>query len=283
MYFDKCRSVNKATLLGPAKQDIVVDSTQGLCTVKVKKTTNFTRIMSFSMVFLMYGAISAVGETFFSEQGDNMKPETIRKIEVPTQLAVLSAEAIRKMVKRLCHWIMEKKVEASNRMFYTLWQMGLGILLSVPCFMIAYLVEAKRLTNNINVLWLTPQFVLLGVMDGLAVDGLEYFLKKEMPTVLTRSYSGIIAEGIVGMGKLLNVVWLTILYYITKSRSEPAGWFGKDINGSHLDCYYRSMACFGLLNVFIYVWAANAYYHRQLQEIPDGGVEETDGNVESGT
>ncbi|XP_056682930.1 protein NRT1/ PTR FAMILY 5.11 isoform X2 [Spinacia oleracea] len=225
---------------------------------QVEDTKCFIRSSCLSLVFLTYGVMTAVGDTFFIDQADEMKKQ-IGSFEVPIQLFVLILEAIKQVVS----WITEKvNAPHNNKRFYGALRLGLGMLLSVPCFLIASVIEtkileAKRLHHRqMSVLWLTPQLLLWGIMDGLAVDGIEDFFKHEMPESVAKSYGNILAEAVVGAGKILSVGWFCLCYYAGIMIEGKPGWIGKDMQGSHLEYYYAVTALFGLVSFFLYVWVA---------------------------
>lgn len=215
------------------------------------------RTMSLSSAFLMYGVMSAVGDSYFVEQVDQMNT-SIGNFQVPTQVFVIGTEWLRSIVKKLCHWLYSKACDddAQQSRFYGTLRVGLGMLLAIPCFFIASLVESKRLDeDSTSVLWLFPQLIIMATVDGLAMDGIECFFEVEMPAPYGKLYASIFAEAIVGLGKLLSVAWNFMCHYISQIYGHPS-WFGDDINESRLDIYYVVMALFAVVSFIVYVWIA---------------------------
>ena len=130
--------------------------------------------------------MTAVGDTFFVEQADEMDSH-IGNYKVPIQLFVMTSDLVRKLVSYICKKLIAKRVQESfRRRFYGALRVGIGMLHLVPCFGIALFIENKRLEAfkadvNISAFWLTPQLILVGLMDGLVVDRVNCFFEQEMP------------------------------------------------------------------------------------------------------
>uniref|UniRef100_A0A7N2KPM9 Uncharacterized protein n=1 Tax=Quercus lobata TaxID=97700 RepID=A0A7N2KPM9_QUELO len=75
-----------------------------------------------------------------------------------------------------------------------------------------------------SVLWLVPQFSLLGLMDGLASDGLHEFFYDHVATLM-RSYGPSFSDCVLGFGNFISMP------FVLPCRS----WFKHSINTSHLD------------------------------------------------
>ncbi|CAO2838009.1 unnamed protein product [Amaranthus hypochondriacus] len=262
---DNIRFLGRAALYDPSKVDPTIEFEQGrLYTFQqVEDTKRFENAMRLSLAFLMYGVMSAVGETFFLEQANKMDSR-IGKYKVPIQMFVMTSELVRKLVSYIYMKILPKVVQKScRRRFYGALRVGIGMLLSVPCFGIAWYIEKKRLANvNISAFWLTPQLILVGLMDGLAVDGVECYFKQQLPNSIGVPYSSILTEGIVGLGKLLSVGWFCFWYFITNI-GDNSGWFGHDIDNSRLDYYYAVMVGFGFFSTLVYVVVVTKHAYSQ--------------------
>ncbi|XP_021742292.1 protein NRT1/ PTR FAMILY 5.13-like [Chenopodium quinoa] len=269
---NRYRCLNRAAKYDPSLENIELEfEKRKLCTVQqVEDTKLFIGCICLSWVFLMYGVMTATGDTFFNEQIYDMKPE-IGKFKVPIQIFVFISDAIRELVSSIWQWILANKDEATQKRFHGTLRVGLGMMLSVPCFVIAYIVEAKSLKKRkqtdetISVLWLTHQLILIGIMDGLVGNGIDCFFKQEMPGSIAGPYGSMLGKSIVGTGKLLGIGWFCFWYYVTGGNKH--GWFGQDITQSHhLDYYYATMAAFGFVSFVVYVLVAlvNSLTHKRL-------------------
>lgn len=270
---NRFRCLNKAALYDPNKEkQSRIDFQNGkLCTVKqVLQAKKSIRITRLSLIFMMYGIMRAVSSTFFVEQADNMY-SYLGSYSVPVQVIIYSSNVTEYLVRtKLSKWFLARQVRKRRTTFYGTIRVGLGMVLSVPCFVTAFLVEQRRqkaLKNDelISAFWLLPQYSLMGAVNGLVV--VDDFFDKEMPEVFGRSsYGSILAEGITGIGKMLSLVLLSVVYKITK-RGGKSGWIGHDIDHSHVAYYYALMAGFGCVCCVIYAVVAFTYRRHQLKEL----------------
>ncbi|KAI7997815.1 Protein NRT1/ PTR FAMILY 5.5 [Camellia lanceoleosa] len=125
------------------------------------------------------------------------------------------------------------------------------MLSSLCCCTIAWRVETRRLssldTNNrsMNIMWLVPQFCCLGLMEGLAEDGIEMFfcfhLSKRMA-----GYGKVFTDFVIGMGNLVSAITI----YASRR------WFRDTLNNSRLDKYYRMLAILSYVNLWYYFYVS---------------------------
>ena len=78
-------------------------------------------------------------------------------------------------------------------------------------------------TISMSVLWIFPQFILLGLMEGLATDGLQEFFYKHV-AISMRSYGPSFSDCVLGFGNFIN------MHFVLLCRS----WFKDSINTSHV-------------------------------------------------
>ncbi|KAK9286273.1 hypothetical protein L1049_014662 [Liquidambar formosana] len=109
------------------------------------------------------------------------------------------------------------------------------------------LIKRKNLQNDtdepisMSVFWLVPQFFLIGLMEGLAEDGLDDFFSDQVTESMAR-YGPPINECALGIGKFLNVLCVFVF----------RSWFSQTIDSSHLDKYYTMLAALSLGNLCFY-------------------------------
>ncbi|XP_068644933.1 protein NRT1/ PTR FAMILY 5.9-like [Aristolochia californica] len=108
----------------------------------------------------------------------------------------------------------------------------IGLFISILCCITAAEVEAHRLKvvekNNLinypydivpmSIFWLFSQFILLGVIDGLASDGLDDFFDDHVPSIM-RIYKHLSSESVFEAGSLLSA----LLVVIAAETSKLAG------------------------------------------------------------
>lgn len=127
-------------------------------------------------------------------------------------------------------------------------RVGLGLLLSVVYMVIASLVERKHLetaleyglvdlpdaTVPVSVFWLTPQYLLFGIVEEFTIVGLGEFFYDQVPSDL-RSIGMSLYLSIFGVGSFLSSFLIC--------HSESHKWRGS----SWLVCRQLESGTFGLL------------------------------------
>ncbi|KAJ0965513.1 hypothetical protein J5N97_026651 [Dioscorea zingiberensis] len=142
-----------------------------------------------------------VPATFFTKQGMAMKRNIGASFEVPPAMlqSVITISIILLMplyekliIPILCI------LTRDNKGINVLQRIGIGMLLSIVAMVVAALVESKRLEIaregkgvasgsqlteiQLSVLWLLPQYILLGISDVFTVVGMQEFFYTEVPT-----------------------------------------------------------------------------------------------------
>lgn len=106
-----------------------------------------------------------------------------------------------------------------------------------------------------SILWLTPQYLLLGIMSGLVEAGIEGCFYNLVPGSM-KVYELLFKEIVMGMGKFLSI--LTIFAF--------RGWFGDESSTSHLDRYFLMLAMISLGSLAFFSVAAYASYWKIAPE-----------------
>ncbi|KAJ0034674.1 hypothetical protein Pint_25226 [Pistacia integerrima] len=88
-----------------------------------------------------------------------------------------------------------------------------------------------------NIFWLAPQFCLPGLMEGLAVDGLDDFSIYQFPDASWKDYVWAVNKLAMGIGSFLSI------FSVYTNRSL----FTRILNSSRLDEYYKRLFNSGLL------------------------------------
>ncbi|KAK3025197.1 hypothetical protein RJ639_043534 [Escallonia herrerae] len=239
-------------------------SSQGwrLCTVQqVEETKLVLRMVPWTMTFLMYGIVKAVGNTYFVEQGNDLKKT------LPIQVFVLMSYATSKVVSKVYDMALGKRIQAANIRVPDAVKIGFGMAVSIFCCLIASFVETKRLAavdkqENITVFWLTPQFLLLGAMDGLARDGIEGFFSHQIRPLCLKTYVAALAEFVTGCGIILSVAFLLLARKVSEGSER---WIEHIIRKSRLVYFYEALAVLAAINFAFYVFIAWRYYYKATQ------------------
>ncbi|CAL5351411.1 unnamed protein product [Camellia sinensis] len=118
------------------------------------------------------------------------------------------------------------------------------MLSSLCCCTIAWQVETRRLSsldaNNglMNIMWLVPQFCCLGLMEGLAEDGIEMFFCFHVSKRMA-GYGKVFTDFVIGMGNFVSAITI----YASRR------WFRDTLNNSRLDKYYQMLAILSYVNL----------------------------------
>ncbi|XVF85791.1 hypothetical protein PTKIN_Ptkin17bG0146300 [Pterospermum kingtungense] len=266
-----------------------------LCTVKeVEQTKLVLNIIPMSMTFVAYGMVKSLGDTFFIDQANSIREGT------PIVVLLIIQKVSQILVKKGYEIVIEKRIERIGRRYSDGVKIGLGMVASIICCAVASPVESRRLkglrqeglsnhpkatapapapnsaldpnaTAPISAFLFVPQFFFLGVMEGLAGDGIQDFFSHYVPD--SRRYATVLTSSLTGFGTLLNIGFITILNYYSKSKYKES-WFGDSINQSHLDFIYRAYIIVALLNCFLYACVATRYSYDNIIGRPEEAEEE---------
>ncbi|XP_044497785.1 protein NRT1/ PTR FAMILY 5.5-like isoform X2 [Mangifera indica] len=217
-----------------------------LCTVReVKEIKLLFKMIPLWINFVVLGLLVSTGDTFFPEQGNNLNDDA----DLCTVLLIIRSISpiilgfLLKLVVR--NWDTKTKKQAQ---ILKIWA---GMMLSVFCCAVAWRVEVHRL-NIVNkeglqykpddvipmsIFWLAPQFILLGLTQALASDGLNEFVTYEFPES-TQKYVKSINEFVIGIGSFLNILCV----------HANGSLFSDTLNLSRLDKYYKTLTVVSFIN-----------------------------------
>ena len=205
--------------------------------------------------FLAYSLVQATGNTFFIEQSSNLKNTFTKKdVRVPLVAFFVLNSFLRFIIPRL-FW--SEKARNPN---VTLVRIGVGMICSILCCIAAWQVEVHRLkgikrlypnkpsetdTISMSILWLLPQYILLGLTEGLVEEGLwEFFIKHVTKSMWN---SGRLLTGcILSFGNFFSIPCVHLV----------RSWFKGTINDSHLDRYFLTLAILSSVFLCFYVYAS---------------------------
>ncbi|XVF29841.1 hypothetical protein REPUB_Repub16aG0005500 [Reevesia pubescens] len=166
-------------------------------TLQMNNWMSLLKLIPLWMIFLIYSVVEAAGTTFFIEQSDNLEDHIGNGFKIPLSfffvLKSITSVIISYLVDFLTSiWWNEVNQQQRARIV----RIAIGMLVSFLCCITAWQVEVHRLKLikeiiifsdyqdrriSMSILWLTPQFVLLGLMDGLVEEGLQGFFYDHVP------------------------------------------------------------------------------------------------------
>ncbi|MFS7998221.1 putative proton-dependent oligopeptide transporter family, MFS transporter superfamily [Helianthus anomalus] len=151
-------------------------------------------------------------------------------------------------------------VKCISRKYFALIGIGIGMVLSVLCCVSAAILEAQRLRvirnhRSMSVLFLLPQFVLVGAADGITNGGIQRFLRDQVP----ESMYGVqfyFRNFVLGLGSMAGVLSVYVVGLVSD-------WFQQTLNKSRLDLYYWTLVGLSLINLVIYTIVASYYNYKE--------------------
>ena len=108
-----------------------------------------------------------------------------------------------------------------------------------------------------SVLWLIPQYLILGVGDSFCIVGLQEYFYDQVPHSMKSLGMGLY-RSMIGAGYFLSNFFIIIVDHVTGKKDKS--WIGKDINSSHLDKFYWLLTIINALNLCLFLFSGkNAY------------------------
>lgn len=113
--------------------------------------------------------------------------------------------------------------------------------------------ELSSSSVSLSILWLLPQYIILGVSDIFTVVGMQEFFYSEVPMSM-RTTGFALYNSVFGVGSFCSTIMISIVELLTSSEGKPS-WFSDDMREARLDKYYWLLAfCSGLSFVLYVIW-----------------------------
>lgn len=121
-----------------------------------------------------------------------------------------------------------------------------------------------------SILWLLPQYVLLGIGDVFIAIGMLEFFYDQSPEEMQSLGTTFFTSGI-GVGNFLNSFLVTVIDKLTR-RGGGKSWIGNNLNDSHLDYYYGFIMAISAVNLAAFVWVSGRYDYKKetLEAMSEG-------------
>ncbi|CAI9764330.1 unnamed protein product [Fraxinus pennsylvanica] len=146
-------------------------------------------------------------------------------------------------------------------------RIGIGIVMSILCMLVAGVVEKRRrelaikqgsFTSPVHVLLLMPQFVLSGLTEAFSAVAIMEFVTVQMPESM-RSVAGSIFFISLSIASYLSALIVNVIHSVT-GRNRKSPWLGgHDLNDNRLDYYYYIIATLGAINLIYFTFFASSY------------------------
>ncbi|KAF2296155.1 hypothetical protein GH714_036405 [Hevea brasiliensis] len=173
-----------------------------------------------------------------------------------------------------------RRITGNERGISILKRIGIGMIFGVIGLSVAAIVERKRLRvakEEINmlqesgkkmnlpmsVLWLAPQYLILGIADGFSLAGMQEYFYDQVPDSM-RNLGIALYLSVLGIGHFLCSFLIILVNHFTDK--DGKSWIGKDLNSSRLDNFYWLVASINMLNLCVFVFLAWRHTYKNVQE-----------------
>ncbi|XP_042429647.1 protein NRT1/ PTR FAMILY 5.6-like [Zingiber officinale] len=176
-----------------------------------------------------------------------------------------------------------RRSTGSVRAISILKRIGIGMTIVTVGMATAALVERRRLNEaaegrNVSLLWMLPQFFILGIGDGFTLVGLQEYFYEQVPDGM-RSLGIAFYLSVLGIPNFICNLLITIVDRIT-SQGSNGSWFAKDLNDSRVDLYYWLLAAISSANLCAYVFIAKGYSYKRVQrKVADSDSHQMDAQI----
>jgi len=237
---------------------------------QVEETKLVLTMVPIWVATLPFGMAAAQVSTFFIKQGSVMDRRMgPRFVLPPASIFALSAVGMIATVaaydKVLVPYL--RRATGGERGISILRRVGIGMAFAIVALAVAAVVERRRLRSpspaSMSVLWLVPQFLLMGVGDGFALVGLQEYFYDQVPDGMRSLGIGLYLS-VIGAGSFLSSLVITAADRAS-SRGGRASWFAKDLNHSRVDLFYWLLACIGAVNLAFYAVVATRYSYKTVR------------------
>ncbi|KAL3503872.1 hypothetical protein ACH5RR_033713 [Cinchona calisaya] len=270
--------LNKA-LVAPdgSKQD------EKVCSIsEVEEAKAVLRLFPTWATCLVYAVVFSQSSTLFTKQGVTMDRSISPSLEVPAASLQSFISLSIVMFIPIYDRILVPIARAITRKpsgITMLQRIGTGLLLSCLSMVIAAIVEMKRLetakeyelvdkpnaTVPMNVAWLIPQYLLLGVSESFTMVGLQEFFYDQVPSEL-KSIGLALYLSIFGMGSFLSSFLISVIEKATGGDGRDS-WFSSNLNKAHLDYFYWLLAGLSAVALIAFLYSAKSYVYNRGSNI----------------
>ncbi|KAI3844335.1 hypothetical protein MKX03_006138 [Papaver bracteatum] len=228
------------------------------------------RLIPTWMLLLVFSIILQQPATFFTKQGTDMKRKFGSHFIIPSA----ALQGVKSLTIIFLVPVYDKIVtpvfriiSRSKKRMTIMQRMGFGLFLSVIAMCIAAVIETQRMKisrrepNNIsaqlNIFWLVPQYIIMGMAEVFTIVGMQEFFYSEVPNKL-KTLGMALPQGVFGVGSFLSAILISILDKATGDGKHS--WFSDDMHGGHLDRYYWLLAISSAINLLCFVIYSRRYY-----------------------
>ncbi|KAI4366643.1 hypothetical protein MLD38_022496 [Melastoma candidum] len=233
------------------------------------------RLLPIWATLLIFAVVCQQPSTFFTKQGNAMGRTIGPGIKIPPatlQSAItISVILLMPLYDKMLVPITRAVIREETGITVTQ-RMGIGIFLSTVAMAVAAMVETARLglsgSKEMSILWLLPQYILIGVSDIFTVVGMQEYFYKEVPGRM-RTIGFAMYTGVFGVGSFLSAGIISMVEACTGRGGRGRSWFDDDMKEARLDKYYWMLGLASAASLFLYISLCK-FYVRTCNEVHNG-------------
>lgn len=286
---ENLRFLNKACLIQNAEHELTQEGTTArdpwrLCTVEqVENLKSLLKVIPvWSTGVLTFATMNYGSFSILQAKSMDRKIIATLNFEVPagslSTISILSV-IIWVILYRQVILPLASRLRGGGRRpthFTTKQRMGAGILVSCICMMVSAVVEGIRRRRSsqqmMSALWLVPQHVLLGIVEGLnGIAQFEFYIS-ELPRSMSSIASCIILVG-GSVGNLLSSFLMSTVDSLSKTGGHES-WISTDINKGRYDYYFWCLSGLSMFNFLYFLLCCRIYGPCRDENKVDGDDEE---------
>ncbi|KAE8797340.1 Peptide transporter PTR5 [Hordeum vulgare] len=225
------------------------------------------RLLPIWTVLLMFAVIFQQPMTFFTKQGTLMDhrvgggafviPPATLQSTITVSIIIIMPLYDRVIIPLI------GVVTRNSKGITVLQRIGVGMVFSIVAMVIAALVESRRrheAAGQMNIAWLLPQYVLLGVSDVFTVVGMQEFFYSQVPDTMRTIGIGLYLS-VFGVGSLVGTLLIAAIEVATAGGAGKGhGWFSDDPREERLDNYYWFLVLLSSISFLIFTQLCRCYH-----------------------
>ncbi|KAL5164147.1 Protein NRT1/ PTR FAMILY 5.6 [Glycine soja] len=276
---NRLRFLDKAAIIEEKRIEQKYNPWRLATVTRVEETKLVLNIIPIWLTSLTVGVTVGQGQTLFVKQAAATNLKLSHSFKIPPA-SMASVTAVGTLIAvpiydRITVPIM-RKFTGNERGISILRRISIGMALSVIVMVVAALVEGKRLRmathevlnvgetrhETMSVVWLIPQYLILGVGDSFSLVGLQEYFYSQVPDSM-RSLGMALYLSVLGVGFFLSSFLIIIVDRVTGKTGNS--WIGKDINSSRLDRFYWMLAVINALVLCVFLLVIKRYTYKAVQ------------------
>ncbi|VFQ61402.1 unnamed protein product [Cuscuta campestris] len=274
------RFLDKATIIDERDASSEKRDPWRLCTVtQVEEVKLLLRLLPIWLCCLPFAASIAQLSTYFTKQGATLSRSLASFHFPPASFQVVTSFTILLSVAVYDRIFLPaaRKLTGLPSGITVLQRIGVGLFICAAGMAVAGLVETRRIrvaaengrldspksTLPMQIWWLAPQYVMVGLTDVFTVIGLQELFYDQMPAEM-RSVGAALHISVVGVGSFMSGALITAVQGISARSGHE--WLVDNINRAHVNYFYWVLAGIGAVNLCVYVFAAKAFLYKKPME-----------------